>query len=105
MKLGLIYSGGTIGCTGAPLKPLPINDFQALWGRHAAPRLDDGLAIDWRWLEPALDSSDMAPVDWVRLAAMVLDVREEQAVLLVATTWHRHHGLDGGCAGLFVDAV
>jgi L-asparaginase len=86
MKLALIYSGGTIGCAGTPLKPLPVKEFQALWGRHAAARFDDILAVDWQWLAPALDSSDMTPADWGKLAGMVLDAREEQAVLLLHGT-------------------
>jgi L-asparaginase len=86
MKLALIYSGGTIGCAGSPLKPLPVKEFQALWGRHAAAHFDDILAVDWQWLAPALDSSDMTPADWGKLAGMALDAREEQAVLLLHGT-------------------
>ena len=86
MKLAMIYSGGTIGCAGMPLAPLPAPEFQALWRRHVASHLDDGLAINWQWLEPTLDSSDMTPADWGRLARMTLDSREEQAVLLLHGT-------------------
>ena len=86
MKLALIYSGGTVGSAGSPLNPLPISEFQALWGRHVASELPEVLAVDWQWLEPPLDSSDMTPADWGRLANMVLDARQEQAVLLLHGT-------------------
>ena len=86
MKLALIYSGGTIGCAGAPLKPLPAKEFQAFWRHHAWPRLDRGLTIQWHWLEPPLDSSEMAPADWVRLARLTLGADDAQAVLLLHGT-------------------
>ena len=86
MNLALIYSGGTIGCAGFPLKPLPIKEFQARWDRHATARLGNDLTVEWQWLEPTLDSSEMIPADWGKLARMVLDAREEQAVLLLHGT-------------------
>ena len=86
MKLALIYSGGTVGCVGAPLKPLSARAFQALWGHHVGPRLENVTTVDWQWIEPALDSSEMTPADWVKLARMILDAREEQAVLLLHGT-------------------
>jgi len=86
MRLALIYSGGTIGCAGSPLKPLPVREFQRLWGHAAAPLLPDALAVDWQWLTPPLDSSDMAPADWGRLAGLALGAQEEQAVLLLHGT-------------------
>jgi len=86
MKLALIYSGGTIGCAGQPLSPLAARDFQALWAHHVGPRLDDVVAVDWQWLDPALDSSRMTPPDWARLARLILGAREEQAVLLLHGT-------------------
>jgi L-asparaginase len=86
MKLALIYSGGTIGCAGMPLEPLPAPDFQALWERHVAPHLDEGLVVDWQWLETALDSTEMTPADWGRLTRMVLDTGEDHAVLLLHGT-------------------
>ncbi|HSF94145.1 MAG TPA: asparaginase domain-containing protein [Thermohalobaculum sp.] len=86
MRLALIYSGGTIGCAGTPLAPLPSRAFQALWGRHVAPRLEGVTTVDWQWLDPALDSSEMTPANWAELARLVLDAREEQAVLMLHGT-------------------
>lgn len=84
MTLALIYSGGTIGCTGSPLAPLPAAEFHALWQRHVAARLG-GAACRWEWLDPALDSSEMVPADWLRLARLVV-AAEEDAVLLLHGT-------------------
>lgn len=89
MSLRLIYSGGTIGCAGAPLAPLPATEFRALWDRHVGPALGGaalgGSGAAWEWLEPALDSSEVTPGDWGRLARMVL-AAEEAAVLLLHGT-------------------
>jgi L-asparaginase len=86
MRLALIYSGGTIGCAGTPLVPLQAAAFQALWARHVAPNLGHVTAVDWQWLEPPIDSSEMTPAHWARLAELVLGAREEQAVLLLHGT-------------------
>ncbi|HUS56107.1 MAG TPA: asparaginase domain-containing protein [Thermohalobaculum sp.] len=86
MKLALIYSGGTIGCAGVPLMPLPANEFQTLWGRHVAPRLGRDVALDWHWLEPALDSCEMTPANWIDLARMAIFSDGRQATLLLHGT-------------------
>jgi L-asparaginase len=86
MTLALIYCGGTIGCAGTPLKPLPANEFQALWQHHVDPQIDRDLALEWHWLKPALDSSDMTPADWIRLARLVLGADDRQATLLLHGT-------------------
>lgn len=86
MTLRLIYSGGTIGCAGEPLVPMAATEFRALWDRHVAPRIR-GADFDWHWLSPALDSSEMAPADWGRLARLVLEAGEgDDAVLLLHGT-------------------
>jgi L-asparaginase len=84
MRLKLIYSGGTIGCAGSPLAPLPAGEFRALWQRHAAARLG-GAEYKWEWLDPPLDSSEMVPTDWLRLARLAV-AAEEDAVLLLHGT-------------------
>lgn len=84
MSLRLIYAGGTIGCAGAPLAPLPAGEFRALWDRHVAPALG-GPAPAWEWLEPAMDSSEATPADWGRLARLVLAAGEDAVLLLHGT--------------------
>jgi L-asparaginase len=44
------------------------------------------VAVDWQWLEPPLDSSQMSPPHWAQLARLVLGAREEEAVLLLHGT-------------------
>lgn len=85
MRLRLIYSGGTIGCAGEPLAPLAAPEFRALWDRHAAPALG-GAGFDWQWLSPALDSSEVTPADWSRLARLVLEAGEAEGVLILHGT-------------------
>ncbi len=85
MTLRLIYSGGTIGCAGEPLAPLAAPEFRALWDRHAAPALG-GAEFDWQWLSPALDSSEVTPADWSRLARLVLEAGEAEGVLILHGT-------------------
>jgi L-asparaginase len=86
MNLSLIYTGGTIGSAGEPLNPLPATEFDVLWQRHVAPNLDPELALDWQWLEPALDSNDIVPSDWGRLARMVLETGDSDAAVLLHGT-------------------
>lgn len=86
MRLRLIYSGGTVGCTGSPLTPLPATEFQRLWQRHAAPALPDGLDVAWRRLDSPVDSSAMGPADWGRLARMVLTAEPDESVMLLHGT-------------------
>lgn len=81
--LRLIYSGGTIGCAGVPLAPLPAAAFRALWERHVAPEF--GAEPVWRWLDPPLDSSAATPADWTRLARLVLEAEEEAVLVLHGT--------------------
>ncbi|MEL6197505.1 MAG: asparaginase domain-containing protein [Pseudomonadota bacterium] len=75
--LRLIYAGGTIGADGAPLAPLPGPVFRARFDRLADPALAGrGTSLpplDWSCLEPAIDSTDATPRDWLRLARAVLD--------------------------------
>ncbi|MEM7498219.1 MAG: asparaginase domain-containing protein [Pseudomonadota bacterium] len=79
--LRLIYAGGTIGAAGTPLVPLAAKEFCARWDLSVAPvlaaRPETTGPVDWQWLEPALDSSDMGPADWLRLADEVLRAAEE----------------------------
>ncbi|MEM6679755.1 MAG: asparaginase domain-containing protein [Pseudomonadota bacterium] len=79
MPLRLIYAGGTIGCAGTPLAPLPSAAFRALWEAALVPALPAAAGHVWDWLDPALDSSAMGPADWGRLADRVLTAAEQGA--------------------------
>ena len=88
MTVRLIYTGGTIGCDGDPLAPLPADTFRARWARHVAPALGGTAEPAWQSLEPPLDSSEMTPAAWGRVARLVLEAAAEGEAPLVL------HGTD-----------
>lgn len=74
----VLYTGGTIGCTGTPLRPLSGPDFFELLAR--APGLSggkvaghDGIRYTLDWLASPKDSADMGPADWLAIARRVLE--------------------------------
>lgn len=86
MRICIIHTGGTIGCTGTPLAPLPAADFtaavQRLLGAALAERFTDlslhvdaGIRFDGQ--TGTLDSTDLRPRDWCRMAARILDLHAE----------------------------
>ncbi|MBU3029125.1 asparaginase [Paracoccus marinaquae] len=83
MRVCIINTGGTIGCVGEPLAPMPAGEFAAavqhLLGSAlgaALPGLslhfDAGLGFD----SPTgtLDSTDLRPTDWCRMTRRLLDL-------------------------------
>lgn len=83
MRICILHTGGTIGCTGTPLVPLSRPVFAAavrrLLGEALAARfpdltldLDDGPRFDSA--TGTLDSTDLKPRDWCRMAARILDL-------------------------------
>ncbi|SCY30320.1 asparaginase [Paracoccus tibetensis] len=83
MKVCIINTGGTISSVGAPLAPMPPADFaraaEELLGpalRAALPGVEacyDG-ALSFAGGAAALDSTDLRPSDWCRIAGRVLDL-------------------------------
>lgn len=71
-KVLIIYAGGTIGCSGEPLKPMPMGEFERLLRQRAVP---DWPALDWQLdgFEVPLDSASMQPAHWVRLGQHIID--------------------------------
>ncbi|MEO0622589.1 MAG: asparaginase domain-containing protein [Pseudomonadota bacterium] len=63
----VLYTGGTIGCSGTPFSPMPGAQFQELCASN-------GLGTDcaWEWTDTALDSAEVGPRDWAGLALRVL---------------------------------
>ncbi len=87
MSVRLIYTGGTIGCDGDPLAPLPAEEFRARWTRHVPPTLGEAEESGWVWLDPPLDSSEMTPEAWGRLARLALEAAAgDEAPLLLHGT-------------------
>lgn len=71
----VIYVGGTFGMTpdtsrpGAPLRPRALEDL-----RHALPDIGalwDDLSVEFLTFETFVDSSNMVPDDWVRIATTI----------------------------------
>lgn len=78
----VLYTGGTIGCHGQPLAPMPGPDFAALVDQMpglAGQRVQgyETLRYSIRWLDQILDSSNMTPADWVMIAQHILAVYQE----------------------------
>lgn len=78
-RLSIIYTGGTIGSTarepGGPLSPLAGEAFRDAFAELVAPLIADriaGVEIAFRWLAPSLDSTNLQPADWVRIAGQII---------------------------------
>jgi L-asparaginase len=75
----VLYTGGTIGCTGSPLAPMPGPQFEALV--QSMPGLANGAVAGYpglqytvAWFEQPLDSSNMTPSDWITIAKALVAV-------------------------------
>lgn len=83
MKLCIINTGGTIGCVGAPLAPMPAAAFATAARRllgpaiaAACPEIDLHFDTALRFSDGpsgTLDSTDLEPADWCRMARAILD--------------------------------
>ncbi|CAB3760011.1 asparaginase domain-containing protein [Paraburkholderia solisilvae] len=78
-KVYVLYTGGTIGCTGSPLAPMPGPQFEALV--QSMPGLENGTVAGYAglqytvaWFEQPLDSSNMTPSDWITIANALVAV-------------------------------
>jgi len=80
-RVYVLYTGGTIGCVGTPLAPMAGPDFLALM--QSMPGLAGGKVagypVDYEmgWFERSLDSSNMTPADWIRIAQALVAVYDE----------------------------
>lgn len=82
MKICVINTGGTISCVGQPLAPMSAADFAAAAGALLIPALTTGLpGLDLHFVtgprfsdhgSGTLDSTDLQPADWCRMADHVL---------------------------------
>ena len=85
MKLGIINTGGTISCVGRPLSPMDAETFALASERLLLPSLQSafpGVTVDFihdraiRFTDHpphTLDSTDLQPQDWVRIADYILN--------------------------------
>lgn len=81
MRICIIIAGGTITCAGKPLAPMPADRFAGAARQLLGPTLaatfpqldlhfDDGLRFDSA--SGLLDSTDLRPGDWCRIARHIL---------------------------------
>ena len=87
MRICVINTGGTIACTGSPLAPMSAGQFaqaaQQLLGPSLAASLQ-GVTVHFdtvlRFSDDGpgtLDSTDLRPRDWCRMAARLLDLYDD----------------------------
>src|SRR5437868_2950155 len=91
MKIYLLYTGGTVGSVGKPLGPLAgprfVDAFRANVETIITSQLP-GTTINYDYFTPTLDSTNMQPADWVRIAQKVLSNYKKNDAFLVL------HGTD-----------
>ena len=76
MKLCIIYTGGTIGCIGKPLAPMPPVAFQQAFDRLIAPIIQTkypNCQAVFGEVENVLDSTNIQPSDWCAIASVIID--------------------------------
>ncbi len=76
MKIYLLYTGGTIGSVGTPLKPLQGPAFTAAFKAVIEPLINTqmpDIQIHYDFFPNTLDSTNMQPSDWVTIAQTILD--------------------------------
>lgn len=97
MNIYLLYTGGTIGCVGSPLSPLPGPDtggkpgFISLFKTNVESIITSqipGATITYDYFSPTLDSTNMQPSDWVNIAQKILSNYTQNDAFLVL------HGTD-----------
>jgi L-asparaginase len=75
MDICIIYTGGTIGCVGSPLTPLSGNKFVAAFQDNIEKTIESqnrDIHIDYEYLDNTLDSTNIQPSDWLKIARMVI---------------------------------
>jgi L-asparaginase len=91
--IGVLYLGGTIGCAGLPLAPLPAVDFLphlAQVMKREITLAADRTPFEWRYFSAAIkDSSALIPEDWADILSILL--APEQRTI---QQWIILHGTD-----------
>ncbi len=88
-RILIVYTGGTIGMVESEGGYVPEpGTLQALMDARAAFQADDVPAYDVLEFDPLLDSANMTPADWLRIARTIRDHHESYDGFLVV------HGTD-----------
>lgn len=83
-KIALIYMGGTFGCVGEPLMPMPEQHFLPLLGKVIPPHLN----VDCFAAPSIKDSSACTAVDWLPLIQQIqqLQLKDYQHFVIIHGT-------------------
>lgn len=74
-NIGVLYTGGTIGCAGEPLTPLSEDDFETAFNAIMIPIIKaqyPDCTISFISFGTALDSTNLQPSDWCKMAKDLL---------------------------------
>ncbi len=77
MKIAILYTGGTIGSVGDPLLPLSETAFEKAFHQLISPVIKSKYpdsTLNFIPFHIALDSTNLQPVDWCRMALGILPV-------------------------------
>jgi L-asparaginase len=91
LKIYVLYTGGTIGSVGQPLAPLPGPAFVKAFRENVEGIVTSqvpGTALEYDYFEHTLDSTNMQPSDWVRIAQRIVQHYEANDAFLIL------HGTD-----------
>ena len=91
MKIVIIYTGGTIGCSGNPLTPLPATQIISAFNEHITPIIKQKYVdchLVFIAFEPSLDSTNCQPSDWCVIAKHILQNYSDHDAFIVL------HGTD-----------
>ena len=92
MKLGIVYTGGTIGCFYRPLRPMTTDEFSNLFDQQALPVLRSKYPRLYvkciPFGPPSLDSTNLQPLDWHHIVTLIMTNYNDMDAFLVL------HGTD-----------
>ncbi len=96
-RVRLIYTGGTIGCVGDPLTPLPSDKFKDAFNRFLLPIIQErypDIELSYKAFDPSLDSTNLRPSDWAKIAREVIGDPGDTATYSEADGFLILHGTD-----------
>jgi len=91
MNVFILYTGGTIGCVGPVLAPLQQKDFIDAFKLLVEPTIVGqipNITMAYDGFEHTLDSTNMQPADWLKMANKILEVYKKYDAFIVL------HGTD-----------
>ena len=91
MRVGIIYTGGTIGCVGNPLAPMSRDDFQQAFATFISPIIKTkhtDIEIAFSHFAHVWDSTNIQPSDWCVIASEIINNYSDYDAFIVL------HGTD-----------